>query len=189
MVDELLDIVNEENTVVGQEWRSIVHRRGLWHRGVDVFLFTREGKLLVQQRSKDRDVFPSALDSSVAEHLKAGEDYLRAAIRGLKEELGIEGIALRPVVEFRMSDDRNDNEFCRLYEGIVEPAAVHFDQREVERIVYHTLPELRTLMDAGQVAFSYWFTQLLRWYLGEPSALRVLRVYQSKIIDFQNLTF
>jgi len=180
MPDELLDVVNEDNVVIGQEWRSIVHQRGLWHRGVDVFLFTRDGKLLVQQRSQDRDAFPAALDSSVAEHLKAGEDYLRAAVRGLKEELGVEGIELHPVVEFRMSDGHNDDEICQLYEGIVEPATVHFDRREVERIVYHALPELRALMNTGQVVFSYWFAQLLRWYLGEPSELGVLRIDQPK---------
>ena len=54
MSDELFDVVDEEDKVIGQETRSIVHQRGLWHRGVHVLLFTHEGKLLVQQRSRDR---------------------------------------------------------------------------------------------------------------------------------------
>ena len=98
MPDELFDVVNEEDVVIGQELRSIVHQRGLWHRGVHVLLFTREGKLLVQQRSKNRPHAPLALDCSVSEHVKAGEDYLTAAMRGMKEEMNVEGALKRPSV-------------------------------------------------------------------------------------------
>jgi isopentenyl-diphosphate delta-isomerase len=179
MSDELFDVVDENNIVIGQEWRSIVHQRGLWHRGVHVFLFTCDGKLLVQQRSKNRDTFPSALDCSVSEHLKAGENYFHAAVRGLQEELGVAGIDLRLLVEFGMNYGPNDNEFCQLYEGRVDPAAVHFDRGEIERIAYHALPELRGLMDDNQIAFSHWFEELILWYLGKPSELDILRIDQS----------
>jgi len=81
MSDELFDIVNDDDLVIGQETRSIVHQRGLWHRGAHVFLFTSGGKLLVQQRSKDRAHSPLMLDCSVSEHVKAGEDYYTAAIQ------------------------------------------------------------------------------------------------------------
>ena len=80
MADELLDIVNNEDIVTGQEMRSTVHQLGLQHRGVHVFLFTRDGKILVQKRSADRAASPSALDCSVSEHVKAGESYLDAAM-------------------------------------------------------------------------------------------------------------
>ncbi len=102
-------------------------------------------------------------------------------MRGLQEELGVAGIDLRLLVEFGMNYGPNDNEFCQLYEGIVDPVAVHFDRGEIERIAYHALPELRGLMNAGQVAFSHWFEQLILWYLGEPSALGILRTDQSNV--------
>src|SRR3990172_2844418 len=127
MPDELFDIVDEQDKVIGQEMRSIVHQRGLWHRGVHVFLFTQDGKLLVQQRSKDRMHAPSALDCSVSEHLKAGEEYYSAALRGLQEELGVKGIEIQPLVKFKMNYGPNDNEISALYQGEVEPALVKFD--------------------------------------------------------------
>ena len=94
MPDELFDVIDEEDKVIGQEMRSVVHQRGLWHRGVHVLLFIQDEKLLVQQRSKDRVHSPLALDCSVSEHVKAGEDYFTAAVRGLQEEMGVEGIEL-----------------------------------------------------------------------------------------------
>ena len=49
--EELFDVVNDSNQMVGQEKRSIVHAKGLKHRAVYCFVFNEEGKLLMQQRS------------------------------------------------------------------------------------------------------------------------------------------
>jgi isopentenyldiphosphate isomerase len=177
MPDELLDIVNDEDVVIDRQMRSVVHQLGLQHRGVHVFLFTREGKLLVQKRSKDRVAAPSALDCSVSEHVKADEDYLDAAIRGMKEEMGVEGIEIKPLVTFKMNYGVNDNEISRLYQGVVDPRLVCFDPVEIEKIEYHSLPELRALMRRGNIAFSYWFEQLIKWSHGEPFEMNILKTY------------
>ena len=180
MPDELFDIVNENNIVVGQELRSVVHRRGLWHRGTNIFLFTHDSKILAQHRSKDKDTFPSALDCSVSEHVKAGEDYAHAAVRGLRQELGIEGIELRPRMEFSMAYGANDNEISQLYEGMVDPKLVRFDPGEIERVTFHTLNELLTMLNTGEVSFSRWFEQLILWYLDQPCDVRVRRIDNPK---------
>lgn len=174
MTDELFDIVDEKDIVTGQEMRSVVHQRGLWHRGAHVLLFTREGRLLVQQRSRDRVHAPLALDCSVSEHVKAGEDYYNAALRGLREEMGIEGIELQALVKFRMNYGPNDNEVSTLFRSQVDPVDVRFDRVEVERVDYYSLPELEELLKNKGRVFSYWFEQILLWYLGHPSALQVL---------------
>jgi 16S rRNA (adenine1518-N6/adenine1519-N6)-dimethyltransferase len=179
MTDEIFDIVDEKDVVIGQEMRSIVHQRGLWHRGVHVLLFTQAGKLLVQQRSKDRVHAPSALDCSVSEHLKAGEDYHAAAVRGLKEEMGIDQNELQPLIKFRMNYGPNDNEISKLYKGKVDPSLVHFDPVEVEKIGYYSLTELEEFLIGKKFVFSYWFEQILQWYLGNPSALELLETYQA----------
>jgi len=174
MPDELFDIIDEEDKVLGQEMRSVVHRRGLWHRGVHVFLFTGEGKLLVQQRSRDRVHAPLALDCSVSEHVKAGEAYSSAAMRGLKEEMGVEGIEIERLVKFKMNYGPNDNEISMLYRGVVDPSLVKFDPVEIERIYFYGLDELQEMLRNKDHKFSYWFRQIFQWYLGKPSALQEL---------------
>lgn len=177
MPDELFDIVDQKDHVIGQAMRSVVHQHGLWHRGAHVFLFTRDGKLLVQQRSRDRLHAPSALDCSVSEHVKAGEDYYSAALRGLKEEMDVEGIDLQSLVKFKMNYGPNDNEISVLYKGHVDPTFVKFDPVEVERVDYYSLSELEGFLLNKQLVFSYWFEQILHWYFGTPSALEVLEEY------------
>lgn len=72
---EVFEIVNESNQVIGREYRSICHERGLTHRAVYCFVFNAEGKLLVQQRSAAKKIGPLQWDLSVAEHLTPGETY------------------------------------------------------------------------------------------------------------------
>jgi isopentenyldiphosphate isomerase len=170
-MDELLDIVNDQDEITGQDMRSAVHQLGLQHRGVHVFLYTEDGKMLVQKRSPDRAASPSALDCSVSEHVKAGESYLDAAVRGMKEEMGVSGIEIKPLVRFRMNYGPNDNEISTLYEGTVDPAMVKFDPVEIEEIYYFSMDELREMVNTGDVQFCGWFVELLNWYTGKPTKM------------------
>ena len=90
--DEVFDVVDDADEVTGQATRREVHERNLLHRAVHVFVLNRHGELLIQKRSRFKDVHPGVWDSSVAGHLDAGEGYEAAAIRELEEEMGIEGL-------------------------------------------------------------------------------------------------
>ncbi len=180
MSDELLDIVNDADMVVGKELRAIVHQRGMQHRGVHVFLVTPEDKLIIQQRGRQRENGPLTLDCSVSEHVKAGERYREAAVRGLVEELGIRNANIHALLKFKMDYGPNDRQICQLYEGRVDPAWVRFDPIEVERIASYSMDELDKLIRTREVEFSGWFVQLLCWYWGRPSELQVLKDYSKK---------
>ena len=90
MNEEIFDVVNECDEVIGQECRSEVHRLGLQHRAVHVLIFNRRGEVFLQKRSTRKDTFPGAWDSSASGHLETGEPYDACALRELAEELGVE---------------------------------------------------------------------------------------------------
>ena len=56
--EEIFDVVNTEDEVVGTEKRSVVHRKQLMHRAIHVFVFNAEGQLYLQKRSLNKDVSP-----------------------------------------------------------------------------------------------------------------------------------
>ena len=175
MSDELFDLIDENDRVIGRETRSVVHRRGLWHRGTHVLLFDRAGRLLVQQRSGKKSQSPLTLDCSVSEHVQAGEEYHEAAMRGLSEELGLEGIEIQPLVKFKMNYGPNDNEISMIFKGIVDPGQIRFDPEEIEQVDAYSLEELGTLVEQKPGMFSYWFEQILWWFTGKPSALQIMK--------------
>ncbi len=88
MQEDIFDIVDENDQVVGQATRSEAHAKKLRHRAVHVLIFNDEGEVFLQKRSKNKDTWPGAWDSSCSGHVDQGEDYLTAAHRELDEELG-----------------------------------------------------------------------------------------------------
>ena len=174
MPDELFDIIDEEDRVVGQEMRTVVHRRGLWHRGAHVLLFTPDDKLIVQQRAKSKSQSPLALDCSVSEHVLAGETYHEAAIRGLKEELGITGVTIQPHIKFKMNYGTNDNEISMIFKGVSRPDLVRFDSGEIAKVIYYDMQELEYIILETPDVLSRWFLQILLWFFDKPSELIIL---------------
>jgi len=90
VTEEIFDIVNERDEVVGQAPRSEVHRQGLTHRAAHVLVFNSAGQVFLQKRSLKKDRQPGVWDSSASGHLNAGEDYEAGAVRELQEEIGLD---------------------------------------------------------------------------------------------------
>jgi isopentenyl-diphosphate Delta-isomerase len=88
-MDEIFDIVDDKDQVVGQERRSEVHRQGLMHRATHVLVFNARGQVFLQKRSIKKDRQPGVWDSSASGHLNSGEDYDSCAVRELCEEIGL----------------------------------------------------------------------------------------------------
>lgn len=174
MADELLDVVSDSDEVNGQAMRSVVHQQGLWHRGVHVFLFNEQGEMLIQKRSADRANSPSLWDCSVSEHVKAGESYLEAAMRGLKEEMGVEGIEISRRGKIQMEYGVNDNEISEIYEGRLNGKSVQFDPEEIAEVKFMSLDDIRTGIIQDKERYCYWFVELMNWYFGQAARLKVM---------------
>src|SRR5260370_20546107 len=89
MAEEIFDVVDENDRVIGRAPRSVVHAEKRLHRAVHVFVFNSRGELLLQKRSALKDEYPLCYTSSASGHLSAGETYEAAAPRELEEELGL----------------------------------------------------------------------------------------------------
>ncbi len=88
-MDELLDIVDENDKVLGRATRNESCQKGLLHRAVNVIVINSKGEIFLQQRSRKKKTFKLFWDISASEHVKSGESYHQAAERGVLEELGI----------------------------------------------------------------------------------------------------
>ncbi len=90
MSEEIFDVVDVDDQVIGQQSRSEVHRLGLRHRAIHLLVFNASGELFLQKRSMKKDCFPGTWDSSVSGHVDAGETYDACALREPREEIGLE---------------------------------------------------------------------------------------------------
>jgi len=114
--DEIFDVVDAHDRVVGQATRKEVHARKLLHRAVHVLVFDQLGRVFLQKRSMAKDSSPGCWDSSCSGHLDAGETYINAAVRELAEEIGITTLPERLVHRLRLSAASDTGwEFVSIY--------------------------------------------------------------------------
>lgn len=87
---ELLDIVDENNNLTGKlEDKDEIHKKGLWHREVAIWIMNEEGRILLQKRALTKHQNPGKW-ALTAGHIGAGEEAILGAIRETKEEIGID---------------------------------------------------------------------------------------------------
>ncbi len=136
MSEEIFDIVNERDEVVGQNTRREVHRLGLKHRAVHVLVFNARGEVFLQKRSMLKDTAKGKWDSSSSGHLDTGEDYDTCAVREVREEIGLHLTATgasRPLKRLFKIDARKETgwEFCWIYRCESEgPFVLHPEEIE-----------------------------------------------------------
>jgi isopentenyldiphosphate isomerase len=139
MKQEYFDIYNENMEHIGTELRSIVHKKGYWHKSFQCWLVCKEGSeeyILFQKRHVYKDTYPDLLDITAAGHLSAGET-VQDASRELKEELGIAvdfkelqplGIFKEEKVEINFIDREFGNVFLYCCEMPMEDFTLQADE-------------------------------------------------------------
>ena len=136
MADEIVDLVDEANNVVGRATRREVRERNLLHRGVGILCRNPRGEVFVHRRTDTKDVFPGMYDMFVGGVVAAGEEYAQAARREVTEELGVTGGDLRHLFDHLYLGPSNRS-WVAVYE--VEWAGpVHLQASEVAWGAYFT---------------------------------------------------
>lgn len=88
--DELLDLVDKNDKVIGTIWRSKTADpfKG-YLRAAELLIINDEGKLWVPRRQMHKRIAPGGLDFSASGHVASGEGYEETLYRETEEELNL----------------------------------------------------------------------------------------------------
>ena len=90
-LDEYLDLVDENDNVVGKKKRSEVYAENLSNfRVVNAFVVNSKGEIWIPRRAANKRIFPLCLDMSMGGHVESGESYEDTLKRETQEELNID---------------------------------------------------------------------------------------------------
>ncbi|MDH4231791.1 MAG: NUDIX domain-containing protein [Nitrospirota bacterium] len=149
--NEVLEIVDKNGSVLGTARRSDFHGNpSLIHRVVHVLVFDRKGRLLLQKRSLNKDVAPGKWDTSVGGHVNPGEDVLTAAIREMREELGIKKCVPEYLYSYLFSN-HVESELVSTF-SCVYSSKILFNKEEIEETAFWDMKEIRK--NLGKKVFS-----------------------------------
>ncbi len=90
-MDEYLDIVDDNDSVIGTKTRDEIYTKGLSNfRVVNLFIKNSKGELWLPFRTKNKKSYPECWDVSMGGHVDSGETYEEALIRETEEELNLD---------------------------------------------------------------------------------------------------
>jgi isopentenyldiphosphate isomerase len=158
--DELVDLIDEHDRVIGQVTRARMRREHLLHRVVAVLCFDAQGRLYIHRRTASKDLFPSLYDMFVAGTVGAGEAYEPAAVRELCEELGVHGAPLTRLFHHRYEgpDTRSHSEVFRAtWDGPIVHQASEIDWGEFRSLssIQRNLDGYRFVPDGAELFARY----------------------------------
>ncbi|WP_298537156.1 NUDIX domain-containing protein [uncultured Algibacter sp.] len=155
-MDEFIDIADQDGNLLGETaLKSVIHKKGLYHHTTHIWFYTKQGDILLSQRSANKTICPLMWDVSVAGHIDAGETPEEGGIREIHEEIGLkislEDLQKIGVFECFQSYDNGiiDNEFhntfiCELKVPLNELTP---QEEEVEALKLVSLAEFKCLIN------------------------------------------
>ena len=151
---ELLEIYTSKGKKTGKkESKSEIHRKGLFHATVHVWIFTKKGKILIQKRSKKKELNPGVWDVSVAGHIKFNENIKKAAKRETLEEIGV-NINTKDLLKIGVYKSINihptaiDREFFHTYKLKIDENNIDLDYKnnEIDDLKFVSIEEMENLI-------------------------------------------
>jgi isopentenyl-diphosphate delta-isomerase len=171
---EILVLVDEKDNQIGTDTRENCHLgKGIRHRAYVVFLF-HGGKLLLQQRSREKLLWPGFWDVSFTSHVYPGETYQHAAERKGLQELGVRFQTLEDVFSFVYTapfGKYSENEYCKLlvgeFDGNISP-----NQAEISAVKNMTLKELGAELKKHPQHYTPWLKLAFDGFVKSPGSKR-----------------
>jgi len=176
---ETVDIVDRIGKVISKATRSQVYKEGLLHPAVNIVVVNKKGQIFIQRRSPKK-ILPLYWDISASEHVKSGEDYKSAALRGLMEELSIK----IPIKLLRNKHiQRNEyltKDICLIEHELVELYGGTYDGKikvnleEISKGQFISFEKLHELIKTNQIKFSPWGLDELNYLFNNLSIISKL---------------
>ena len=122
--DELVEVLDDDGNVIEVVTRREIRERHLLHRVAAVLVRNSEGAVYLHRRAEGKDIYPGAYDVWAGGVLSPGESADEGARRELQEELGIDGVELRPLFVERFEAERGRC-ITHCYEALYDGSITH----------------------------------------------------------------
>ncbi|MEM2121936.1 MAG: NUDIX domain-containing protein [Candidatus Woesearchaeota archaeon] len=136
---------NNDKVIKAANWEEIYNKKNkFFTRVIHVWIFYKN-KMLIQKRSNNLRLYPGFYESSASGHVDFGESYSRAALRELKEELGIK-TKIYPIMKLKVKRLKN---MCMLFIGFIgenDKKKIRINKEEIQSIKFCTIKEIKKLI-------------------------------------------
>jgi isopentenyldiphosphate isomerase len=145
---EILDIINDQDEVIGTISRKEANAQGVMHRIVHVLIFDNFDRMALQLRSDKVDWCPGHWSTAVGGHVLSGETFEQGAKREMLEELGVD-IDLEFLFKDLYIVPPERKKLLSVYRAVYE-GEFKFEEGKIVDCKYFTLDEIKNMIDRGE---------------------------------------
>lgn len=161
--------VNENDEVVNYYGKMEVHKKGILHRAISVFIFNSKGEWLLQQRARHKYHSGLLWSNTSCTHPMKGESNIEAANRRLYEEMGL-CAPLAKIFSFQywaeLDDGLIENELDHIFIGVTDDLP-NINKEEVASYRYISSHDLANEIKNSPESYTEWFKLLFEKVLKE----------------------
>lgn len=165
-----LILVDEQDRPIGTCEKMEAHQKGLLHRAFSIFIFNRQGQMLLQQRALGKYHSGGCWTNACCSHPFPTEENREAALRRLQEEMGfttplvkVFDFCYRADFENGLTEHEFDHVFVGIYEG-----PVSINREEAMDYCYKSMHEIEENISLYPTRYTPWFRiafpRVNEWY-------------------------
>lgn len=156
-------LVDVNDNPLGTIEKLEAHHRGLLHRAFSVFLFNSDGQMLLQKRARHKYHSAGLWTNTCCSHPQPGEPVESAAIRRLKEEMGIvasTSFAYKFIYKASLDHELIEHELDHVYIGQFNGNPL-INENEVEDWKFVDLDWIQQDINKNPDQYTAWFKLIL----------------------------
>lgn len=159
---EIIPIVNELDEVVDSvEKENFDKTTGRIYRTAALYLFDKQGRILIQRRASSKKTAGGKWDfSAAAGHVALGEDYLECIAREAEEELGLNNLEFFEIKKDFTETKEGKRRFATYFLSIADFSVenLKLPKDEVAEVKLLTVSELREMYENDPESFANYST-------------------------------
>lgn len=156
---ERVVLVDEKDNPLGTMEKMEAHEKGVLHRAFSVFIFNKNGEMLLQQRAFSKYHSGGLWTNTCCSHPREGETTIDAAHRRLQEEMGFD-CKIEKVFDFiykkKLDKGLIEHELDHVFIGEFD-GEVCFNKEEVNAYVYVPVQVVLEEVNRQPEKYTEWF--------------------------------
>jgi isopentenyl-diphosphate Delta-isomerase len=178
-MEEKVILVNKQDEEIGLEEKLQAHRQGLLHRAFSIFIFNKEGQMLLQRRAKCKYHSPYLWTNACCSHPRKFETIEAAAHRRLQEEFGFD-CPLKEMFSFyyfaKLDEEMHEHEYDHVLFGRMEQGNFPFNPEEIAEYKWIDIPQLEASVEKEASSYTVWFKIALEQVLKRYYSVKISKI-------------